>query len=69
MLKSNYVDAQQFLSFLYIISGEKEKARQHLEMELNIDPKSQETEFYTAYFHFMLDDYQCTHPIKKMYRA
>lgn len=55
--KSNYVDAQQFLSFLYIIAGEKEKARQHLELTLSIDPKSQETEFYAAYFYYMLDDY------------
>lgn len=56
-LKANYVDAQQFLSFLYIIAGEKEKAREHLEIALGIDPKSQETEFYTAYFHYMLEDY------------
>lgn len=56
-LKPNYVDAQQFLSFLYIIAGEKKKAREHLEIALSIDPKSQETEFYTAYFYYMLEDY------------
>ena len=56
-LKPNYVDAQQFMSFLYIIAGDKEKAREHLEIALSIDPKSQETEFYTAYFHYMLEDY------------
>ena len=56
-LKPNYVDAQQFMSFLYVIAGEQEKAREHLQIALAIDPKSQETEFYTAYFHYMLEDY------------
>jgi AraC-like DNA-binding protein len=56
-LKPNYVEAQQFMSFLYIIAGEKEKALEHLEISLSIDPLSQETHFFSAYFHYMLQDY------------
>ena len=56
-IKPNYVDAQQFMSFLYIIAGEKEKSYQHLEIALSIDPLSQETLFFSAYYDYMLGDY------------
>jgi TolB-like protein/Tfp pilus assembly protein PilF/AraC-like DNA-binding protein len=56
-IKPNFVDAQQFMSFLYIISGEKKKALHHLELALSIDPLSQETLFFDAYFHYMVEDY------------
>ncbi len=56
-LKSNYPEAQQFVSLLYMISGEMEKARQHLEIANNIDPLSQETLFYRAYYHYRFEDY------------
>jgi len=56
-IQPNYAEAQQFLSFLYIIAGEKEKSFQHLEIALSIDPLSQETLFFSAYFHYMLEDY------------
>lgn len=56
-LKPNYVEAQQFMSFLYIIAGEKEKAREHLEISLSIDPLSQETAFFSSYFSYMTEDY------------
>jgi TolB-like protein/class 3 adenylate cyclase/AraC-like DNA-binding protein len=56
-LKPNYVEAQQFMSFLYIIAGEKEKSHEHLEIALCIDPLSQETLFFSAYFSYMLEDY------------
>ena len=56
-LNPNYVEAQQFLAFLYIIAGEKGKALQHLKIALNIDPLSQETLFFSAYFDYMSEDY------------
>ncbi len=56
-LKPNYVEAQQFMSFLYIIAGEKEKSREHLEISLSIDPLSQETAFFSSYFSYMMEDY------------
>jgi adenylate cyclase len=56
-LKPNFVEAQQFMSFLYVIAGEKEKSREHLEISLSIDPLSQETEFFSSYFSYMMEDY------------
>jgi adenylate cyclase len=56
-LKPNFAEAQQFMSFLYIIAGEKEKSREHLNVALSIDPLSQETDFYSAYYHYMIGDY------------
>jgi len=56
-IKPNYVEAQQFMSFLYIISGETGKSHKHLDIALSIDPLSQETRFYNAYIHYMLEDF------------
>jgi adenylate cyclase len=56
-LKPNYVEAQQFMSFFYIIAGEKEKAAAHLEIALRIDPLSPETLFFSAYFEYMIENY------------
>lgn len=56
-LKPNYVEAQQFMSFLYIIAGNRKKSLKHLEISLALDPLSQETSFFDAYYHYMLEDY------------
>ncbi|MCG6189880.1 tetratricopeptide repeat protein [Maribellus maritimus] len=56
-LKSNYPEAQQFVSMLYMILGEKDKAKQHLEIAHSIDPISQETLFYRAYYHYRFENY------------
>ncbi len=56
-LKSGYPEAQQFVSMLYMILGEKEKAEQHLEIAHSINPLSQETLFYRAYFHYRFENY------------
>lgn len=56
-LKSNYPEAQQFVSMLYMISGEKDKAKQHLEIAHSIDPLSQETLFFLALYHYRTDNY------------
>ncbi len=56
-LKPNYPEAQQFMTLMYIISGERDKAKQHLEVAHSIDPLSQETLFYRAYYHYRFENY------------
>lgn len=56
-LNPSHVESQQFLSFLYVLCGKKESAKKHLEIALEIDPFSQETKFYNAYFDYMFEDY------------
>ena len=56
-LNPSHVESQQFLCFLYIISGKKEHAQKHLTIALEIDPLSQETQFYRGYFDYMFEDY------------
>jgi TolB-like protein/class 3 adenylate cyclase/AraC-like DNA-binding protein/TPR repeat protein len=56
-LNPNHVEAQQYLSFLYIIVGKKSNARQHLELAVHIDPLSPETLFFSAYFDYMNENY------------
>ena len=56
-LKPNYVEAQQFMSFLHVLSGNKQKAKEHLDIALGIDPLSQETLFFSAYFDYMSEDF------------
>lgn len=54
----NYVEGQQFIAFLYIVSGEFDKAKKYLDHALDIDPLSQETWFYLAYFSYMTEDFE-----------
>lgn len=56
-LKPNYVEAQQFLSFLHVLSGKNKTAKKHLDIALGIDPLSQETLFFKAYFEYMTGNY------------
>ncbi len=56
-INPNNAEAQQFLSFLYIIAGDREKSLEHLEIALSINPLSEETHFFKAYFHYMIEDY------------
>lgn len=50
--KPNYPEAQQFMTFLYMLDGQYEKANRHLQLAIAIDPLSQETKFYQAYFYY-----------------
>jgi TolB-like protein/class 3 adenylate cyclase/AraC-like DNA-binding protein/Tfp pilus assembly protein PilF len=56
-INQNNAEAQQFISFLYILAGEKEKSHIHLEIALSINPLSEETRFFEAYYHYMIEDY------------
>ncbi len=56
-LNPNNAEAQQFLSFLYIIAGEREKSLDHLEIAHSLNPLSDETHFFRAYYHYMIEDY------------
>lgn len=55
-LKPNYPDAQQFMALFYTISGDLEMGRRHLQLALDIDPLSQETLFFKAFFHYRSGD-------------
>lgn len=57
-INPNNAEAHQFLSFLYIIAGKKQNAQQHLEIAKAINPLSEETKFFTGYFHYMIEDYK-----------
>jgi TolB-like protein/class 3 adenylate cyclase/AraC-like DNA-binding protein/Tfp pilus assembly protein PilF len=56
----NYVEAQQYLSFLYIMVNNKVQALHHLKIAIAIDPLSQETLFFNAYFDYMNEDYSAS---------
>ena len=57
-INPNHVESQQFLSFLYLLAGQKEDSKRHLDIALKIDPLSQETQFYSAYLDYMLESFQ-----------
>lgn len=57
-LRPGYPEAQQYIAFLYMLSGETEKANHHLQFALGIDPLNQETLFYKAYFHYRTGEYE-----------
>lgn len=56
-LMPNYPEAQQFMSFLHNLAGDKKKAEEHLQLALDIDPFNQETLFYKAYHHYRNEDF------------
>lgn len=56
-LKPSYPEAQQYMAFLYIISGKMDKAWQHLKLALAIDPINQETQFYKAYYLYRMGEF------------
>ena len=57
-LQANHAEAQQFMSFLYVISGRIEQARQHLDVAYSINPLSPETLFFNGYFHYMSGQFE-----------
>jgi len=56
-LNPNNAEAQQFMSFLYIVAGNKEKSRKHLDISISINPLSEETQFFNAYYHYMTGNF------------
>jgi adenylate cyclase len=57
-LRPNYPEAQQFMAFLFILSGNMEKGNKHLQLALDIDPLNQETLFYKAYYLYRTFQFQ-----------
>lgn len=57
-LKPSYPEAQQYMAFLYILSGDIKKAHHHLQFALGIDPLNQETLFYKAYYHYRTREFE-----------
>ena len=56
-LNPSNAEAQQFISFLYIIAGNRVKSQQHLDIALSINPLSEETHFFRAYHQYMINNY------------
>ncbi len=56
-LKPNYPEAQQFMAFLYMLEGSIDRAGDHLGKVLLINPLSEETLFYKAYYQYRTADY------------
>lgn len=57
-LRPNYVEAQQFMSFLNLLSGKIDSAKEHLDIALGIDPLSQETLFFKAHYDYVTRNYK-----------
>ncbi|MFY0624767.1 MAG: helix-turn-helix domain-containing protein [Reichenbachiella sp.] len=57
-INPNNAEAQQFISFLYIVSGDKENSSHHLNLALQLNPLSEETQFFHAYFHYMVGNFK-----------
>jgi adenylate cyclase len=56
-LNPNNSQAQQNISFLYTLAGDREKSSIHLQIALSINPLSEETLFFKGYYHYMIGDY------------
>ena len=56
-LNPNNAEAHEFLSFLYIIAKDRERALEHLGIALCLNPLSEETKFFKGYYHYMIEDY------------
>ncbi|MCR9066037.1 MAG: helix-turn-helix domain-containing protein [Cytophagales bacterium] len=50
--KPNFSENQQFLSFLYALSGDLNKSKEHLLYAKSVDPLNPETRFYEAYYYY-----------------
>lgn len=56
-LNPNHAEAHQFISFLYSVAEQQTLSNQHLEIALSLNPLSEETQFFRAYHHYMINDY------------
>ena len=56
-LKPSYPEARQYMSFLYMLCGNMDKALHHLQLALAIDPLNQETLFYKAYYAYRAKEF------------
>ncbi|MDW3652333.1 MAG: helix-turn-helix domain-containing protein [Bacteroidia bacterium] len=57
ILNPNNAEAQQIIAYFYIVSGEKEKAREHLDIANRINPLSDENHFWNALYHYTFENY------------
>jgi len=53
----NHPETNQQLSFLYLLAGKNSIAKEYLDHSLNVDPLSQETQFFDAYFDYMTKNF------------
>jgi len=56
-INPNFAEAQQFMSFYYVIAGDVKNSKKHLDIAIGINPLSEETQFFNAYFHYMTEEF------------
>lgn len=56
-LNPNYAEANQHLTFLYLIAGKNTEAKLYLDRILTLDPLSQETQFFNAFYLYQNHDF------------
>jgi adenylate cyclase len=57
-LNQNYPEANQQLAFLYQCAGRLDLAQPYVERSLSLDPLSQETQFFHAYYEYQSGQYK-----------
>ncbi|MGL1887256.1 MAG: helix-turn-helix domain-containing protein [Reichenbachiella sp.] len=65
VLNPNNAEAHQFLSFLYVLAGERELSQKHLDNSVSINPLSDDTQFFRGYFHYMIEEYSTAEKLLK----
>lgn len=63
--KPNYPEGQQFMSFLYMLSNNLDKGKEHLQYLMAIDPLNHESLFYQAYYLYRINKYDQSYAISK----
>ncbi|MCV9387635.1 helix-turn-helix domain-containing protein [Reichenbachiella ulvae] len=63
--KPNYSEAQQFMSFLYMMRSDGKKAEEHLLYAKSIDPLNEETKFFEAYYYYRMEEYEKSNALLK----
>lgn len=56
-INANHVDSLQFMAFLHALAGKHDLAKKYIQNALEIDPLSQETQFYSGYGAYMSEHY------------
>lgn len=55
ILNPNNAEAQQIIAYFYIVAGDKENARKHLNIATSINPLSDEVRFWEALYHYTFE--------------
>ncbi|MFT5596543.1 MAG: adenylate cyclase [Flammeovirgaceae bacterium] len=56
-LNPNNATAREFMSFLLILKGDRTGAFEQIQLAMDINPLSEETRFFKAYWHYMTEEF------------